>query len=83
MSQLLKSKLQCIVDDVPYIIDNLQHSRDEASIEIYQQVMKNPEKRIVPLARGLDLIKQKGYALTTDASYAYPKLKGMNMKNIF
>lgn len=76
MSQLLHSHLECVLDDVPYILDNLRYSKDESAMEMYQQVLKDPETKIVSVPKGLDLIKQRGFALNTDASYAYPKLKG-------
>lgn len=75
MSQLLQSKLEFYLDDVPYVLDNLRHSKDESAMEIYKLVRKSPD-RIVSVPKGLDLIKQQGFALSTDASYAYPKLKG-------
>lgn len=79
MSQLLQSKLECVIDDVPYILDNLQHSKDESAQKIYQQTLKEPE-RIVSVPKGMELVK-KGYALSTDASYAYPKLKGRRLSS--
>lgn len=76
MKQLVQSKLKCFLDDVPYILDNLRYSKDESAQEIYQEILKDPETRIVSVQKGVDLVKQKGYALNTDASYAYPKLQG-------
>lgn len=75
LSQLLQSKLEYVLDDVPYILDNLRYSKDESANKIYQQVLQDKENRIVTVPRGMELVK-KGYALNTDASYAYPKLKG-------
>lgn len=81
MSQLLQSKLECVLDDVPYILDNLRHSKDESAKQIYQQVLKDPD-RVVSVPKGLDLVKKQGFALNTDASYAYPKLKGKFFQEI-
>lgn len=76
MRQLAQSKLKCYADDVPYVLDNLKHSKDESAKQIYQQIMHGDQPRIVSVHEGLDLMKEQGYALNTDVSYAYPKLKG-------
>nr|QGW45453.1 ionotropic receptor 75c [Bradysia odoriphaga] len=77
MKQLAHSKLKCYADDVPYVIDNLKHSQDESANEIYHQIMRDAGTRIVSVQNGLDLMKKHGYALNTDVSYAYPKLKAI------
>lgn len=70
VKQLLNSKLDCFVDDVPYIRDNFQHNKEESVIKLYEKIMAHPEKAFVELHEGLDLVKN-GRAFHTDGSYAY------------
>lgn len=79
MRQLAHSRLKCYADDVPYVLDNLKQSKEESAKLIYQQIMQDARTKIVTVETGLNLMKEQGYALNTDASYAYQKLKGKLM----
>ncbi|KAJ6650172.1 hypothetical protein Bhyg_05417, partial [Pseudolycoriella hygida] len=71
VEQLLHIPFKFGVDAVPYVIDNFHVAKDEATVKLYQKVMKNPEEVIMPLRTGIRLIKQGGFVFNTDGSYAY------------
>lgn len=58
VKQLLNSPFQFGVDVVPYVIDNFHVAGEESTVQLYNKIMKNPEKVLMPLHTGLQLMKQ-------------------------
>lgn len=76
MKQLLNSKLDFAMDDVPYVQDILSYVPEESAVKMYNKIMAQPHP-LMPLRDGLNLVKKGGFAYNTDGSYAYEILKSM------
>lgn len=61
VKQLLNSPFKFGIDVVPYIIDLLHITKDESIVQLYNKIMKSPEKVLMPLQTGLKLMKQGRY----------------------
>ncbi|XP_037041261.1 ionotropic receptor 75a-like [Bradysia coprophila] len=77
VKQLLNSHFDFGVDIVPYVLDNFRSATEESTIELYNKIMQNPGKALMPLETGLSLLKRGGFVFNTDGSYAYHVLKDM------
>lgn len=76
IQQLLDSKIECGIDEVSYIRDIFNHAIDPVALKLYHT--KILEKgNIINLHRGLDRIKEGGYAFHTDVSSTYILLKSI------
>lgn len=64
--QLLNSRFEFGVDSMPYVPDNFRSVTEESTIELYNKIMKNPGKVLMPLQTGLNLLKKGGFVFTTD-----------------
>lgn len=80
MRQLLNSKLDFAMDDVPYVRDFFQHIPEESAVEMYNRIMSQPNP-LIPLYKGLDLVKQGSLAYNTDGTYAYAILQCMSNRH--
>lgn len=58
VDQLLNSRFEFGIDVVPYVIDNFHVAKEEATVQLYNKIMKNPDKALMPLQTGLKLLKQ-------------------------
>lgn len=74
MKQLLNSRLEFAMDDVPYVQDTFNHVIEESAVEMYNKIMAQP-KPFLSLFVGLDLVKKGAFAFNTDGIYAYAILK--------
>lgn len=62
VKQLLNSRLEFGIDVVPYIIDNFHIAKEESTVQLYNKIMENPEKALMPLQTGLNLLKRGWFA---------------------
>lgn len=76
IKQLLHSKLEIAVDEVPYVLDNFQRVKEESAVQLYNTVISQPSP-FMPLYSGLNMVKKGSFAFHTDGSYAYKILKCM------
>ncbi len=76
VKQLLNSPFEFGIDTVHYVHDNFHDSNEESTVKLYNKIMKNPKKPLIPLETGLNLLKNGGFVFLTDASYAYLRSKG-------
>lgn len=76
MKQLLQSKLDLAMDELPYIQDILHYNTEESAVRMYNKIMAQPMP-FLPLYKGLNLVKDGSLALDTDGVNAYPILKSM------
>lgn len=60
VKQLLNSRFEFGIDMVPYVLDNFHSASEESTAKLYDKIMKNPEKALMPLNTGLSLLK-RGY----------------------
>lgn len=58
VKQLLNSPFKFGIDVVPYVIDNFRIAKEESTVQLYNKIMKNPDKVLMPLDTGLQLMKQ-------------------------
>lgn len=65
MKQLMHSKIKIGIDDVPYIIENIEQFNEKSTVKLYEQIMKTKDKSFMDLNDGLDLMKRGGFALHT------------------
>lgn len=66
VKQLLDSRFEFGIDLVPYVLDNFHSATEESTVELYNKIMKNPGKALMPLRTGLNLLKQGGFVFNTD-----------------
>nr|QGW45456.1 ionotropic receptor 75f [Bradysia odoriphaga] len=74
MRQLLNSRLDFAMDELPYVQDIFSHVFEESALEMYNKIMKQPIP-FLPLFTGLDLVKKGSLAFNTDGISAYAILK--------
>lgn len=74
MKQLLNSRLDLAMDELPYIQDTFSHVFEESALLMYNKIMEQP-KPFIPLFTGLNLVKKGTLAYNTDGIYAYAMLK--------
>lgn len=74
MKQLLNSRLDFAMDELPYIQDTFSHVFEESALVMYNKIMEQP-KPFIPLFTGLNLVKKGTLAYNTDGIYAYAMLK--------
>ncbi|XP_058448605.1 ionotropic receptor 75a-like [Malaya genurostris] len=73
--QLIDSNIQVAVEDLFYIWDYFNRTKDPLAIELYaKKIMQSPE-RAVSNDRGLALVEQGGFGFLCDVGYTYPKIK--------
>lgn len=72
VKQLLNSRFEFGIDSNPYIIDNFRDAKEGYTVQLYNKLMHNPAKVMIPLETGLHLMKQGNffYKLTD-----YPRTK--------
>lgn len=58
VEQLLNSPFEFGVDVTPYVLDIFQVTKEESTIKLYNKIMKNPEKVVMPMEAGLRLLKK-------------------------
>lgn len=58
VKQLLNSPFEFGIDVVPYVIDNFHIAQEPPTVQLYNKIMKNPEKALMPLETGLHLMKK-------------------------
>lgn len=58
VKQLLNSRFEFGIDLVPYVLDNFHAATEESTVALYNKIMKNPEKSMMPLYTGLTLLKK-------------------------
>lgn len=58
VKQLLNSPFKFGVDAVPYVIDNFHIAKEESTVQLYNKIMKYPEKVVMPLETGVHFMKQ-------------------------
>lgn len=83
MKQLLHSNMEMGMDRVPYVRDVFKRVNEETSFRLYKKLIDNPGRTIMPLQKGLDLVKKGGFAFNTDVISAYNILKGLVSIAIF
>lgn len=66
VKQLLNSRFEFGIDLVPYVLDNFHSATEPSTIELYNRIMKNPGKALMPLQTGLSLLKKGGFVFNTD-----------------
>lgn len=76
MKQLLNSRLDFAMDELPYVQDTFHFIIEESAVEMYNKIMAQP-KPLVPLFTGLNLVKKGTLAYNTDGIYAYALLKSV------
>lgn len=81
MKQLLHSNMEMGMDRVPYVRDVFKRVKDESSFKLYKKLIDNQDKTIMPLQKGLDLVKKGGFAFNTDVISAYNILKGLFLED--
>ncbi|XP_037027053.1 glutamate receptor U1-like isoform X2 [Bradysia coprophila] len=74
MKQLLHTRLDFAMDELPYIQDVFSHVFEESALEMYNKIMEQPIP-FLPLFTGLDLVKKGSLAFNTDGIAAYAILK--------
>lgn len=77
MRQLLNTRLDFAMDELPYIQDTFSHVFEASALEMYNKIMDQP-KPFLPLFTGLDLVKKGSLAFNTDGIYAYAILKSVH-----
>lgn len=77
VQQLYNSKLDVATDDVVYVQDIFKYAGEKWTKKLYNKVMTQPTP-IVPLYQGLNMVKKGGFAISTDANYAYKILDRMS-----
>lgn len=58
MKQLLNSPFEFGIDVVPYVHDIFHRVKEESTVQLYNKIMKNPEKALIQLEDGLHLFKR-------------------------
>lgn len=66
VKQLLNSRFEFGIDLVPYVLDNFHSASEPSTVELYNKIMKNPGKVLMPLQTGLKSLKQGGFVFNTD-----------------
>lgn len=74
MKQLLNTRLDFAMDELPYVQDTFSHVFEESALEMYNKIMAQP-KPFIPLFTGLNLVKKGTLAYNTDGIFAYALLK--------
>lgn len=77
VEQLYNSKLEVAIDDIAYVQDIFKYVNEEWTAKLYNRVMTQ-SKPIVPLSKGLNMVKKGLFVLNTDANYAYKLLQRMS-----
>lgn len=78
MKQLLHSKLDLRLDELPYIQDIFRYNTEASAVEMYKKIMAQPSP-LIPLHKGLNLVKRGTVAFNTDGVNAYPILKSITL----
>lgn len=66
VKQLLHSRFEFGIDLVPYVLDNFHSATEESTVKLYDKIMENPGKALMPLQTGLSLLKKGGFVFNTD-----------------
>lgn len=66
VKQLLNGRFEFGVDIVPYVVDNFHFATEESTVKLYDKIMENPGKALMPLQTGLNLLKRGGFVFNTD-----------------
>lgn len=66
VKQLLHSRFEFGIDQVPYVLDNFHAATETSTFQLYDKIMKNPGKVLMPLRTGLNLLKKGGFVFNTD-----------------
>lgn len=86
VKQLLNSPFEFGVDAVPYVIDNFHIAKEESTVQLYNKIMKNPEKVVMSLETGVNLMKRGIYIdifyKSCNASVVYWDLRRATQKKI-
>lgn len=77
MKQLLHSRLDLALDELPYIQDIFHYNNEESAVEMYNKIMAQPTP-FLSLNKGLNLVKKGSLAFNTDGVNAYPIVKSMS-----
>lgn len=77
MKQLLHSELDLALDELPYIQDIFHYNTEDSAVQMYNKIITLPSP-LLPLHKGLNLVKEGSLAFNTDGINAYPIVKSMS-----
>lgn len=58
IEQLLNSELSFGLDKQPYVGDIFSYAKEDATVELYNKIMKHPERSLMSTHAGIDLLKK-------------------------
>lgn len=79
MKQLLRSKLDLALDELPYIQDIFHYNTEESAVKMYNKIMSQPSP-LLTLDKGLHFVKKGSLAFNTDGINAYPIVKSITLR---